>query len=169
MSASKVQFSFKIITHEIVSEYLTVHGSAVRSVRFVGGVKDHEMVLVALCCTLLMYLYLKRTALTSAFKDILLMNPNLQEIYCEDLTCAVTNILAGISLHKLKAMYSQGVKSVQGYPWAADAYSDSLHTVAWDNCYFRGEALVALFKNCPQLRSFSAKQRNWTQRTIRIL
>lgn len=155
ISASEVQFSFNINTHEIASQYLSEHGSAVRSVRFLGGSKDHEMVLVALCCTNLTKIYIHDTALTHSFRDILVRNPKMQEIFCDNVICAEIDLLSDVSLHKLRVMRCRHVDTLNGFPWTCTSYSDTLHTMVWDSCPFDGAAMISLFRNCPVLRSFS--------------
>lgn len=153
--ASRVKFTFNINIHKKVSEFLRVCGSAIRSVYFVGGTKSHEMVLVALYCTHLTHIFLMCMKLTSAVKDLLLRNTELQEIYCDEVTSSETVILSNVTLGKLKQLTYYDVDCARDFIWSASAYSNSLQTVSWHKCSYNGSDLRALFRNCQQLRSFS--------------
>jgi hypothetical protein len=152
------------------SEYLRFCGGSVCTVHFSGDAKlpdkVREMSLVAIYCRNVTVLRATKIAVTSAIKDILWCNPNIEEICFKNITCSETHIFDGLALHKLRTMNLDSLTCKLHFPWSTQAYSDSLQRVTCRYSNLTVDDFVAWFKNCPNLQAFSVSKTSIGDPTI---
>lgn len=137
----------------LVSDYLRISGPSVRKVYLKDGSKSVEMLLVALYCKNITSIYALSVHLRPSFGDMLLSNPNIHEIFFEDVTSSETRLIEGVSLPKLRILHAVSTTCVPMLVEGLSSKGTGIQTLVMDGSTFIFE-LDNFVRICSQLRSF---------------
>lgn len=88
-----------------------------------------------------------------SLRSILWNNPNIQEIWCKQVTCSDIGIFAGLSLNSLRLTHFVDTTSCEGFPWHDTTSSNSLQTLVMVNCRIHISIKTSITSRCPRLKS----------------
>ena len=156
LKINNVRFGAETERSHVLVQYFTLICDCVRSVHFFEKCNEMDtMHLVACYCKYITVLRCTNVALSFAFHTLLLVNPNIQEIWLNGATCKLDGIMDDLSMHKLRLLCVKGTVGKKGFPWSDCTFSDSLQRVEIHSTDHFITDLSALTLNCPSLRSIS--------------
>lgn len=133
--------------------YLRNFGQSVKYIKFTGSQQEITLASVAKYCKNIINLQAFRLALNSTFAGILWQNPNLQYISLDDVVCVDSCALNGLRLNKLTELDLDNCSCEGNLPWLQNVSSDSLLCVDFFGSNLHTRDLLAVLKNCPQIKA----------------
>lgn len=124
-----------------------------RDIHFEGNNNTIPMMQFAIYCHRIRVLRATDIALTSAVRDLIWVNQNLQELRLNKVTCADTMVLKGVALHNLNVLEIRNSACQEGFVGYLTVECFSLKTMVMDgSSFFDMDKVTA---NCLLLRSYS--------------
>lgn len=145
LKINNIRFGAETERSHVLVQYFTSICDCVRSVHFFEKCNEMDtMHLVACYCKHITVLRCTNVALSFAFHTLLLVNPNIQEIWVNGATCKLDGLMDDLSLHKLRLLSVKTTVGENGFQ-RVEIYSTD-HFIT---------DISALTLNCPSLRSIS--------------
>lgn len=147
-----------------VLKYLRYMGHSVRSLDIQAPQTGQLEATIAAHCKNISKFRAQDCEVKSTFTDILVCNPNLQEIRLDLVRCDTEGLFDDLQLHHLRVLSARDCilsGKAYGFPWSATAHSDSLEQADFEGANMYESALFAVVENCPKLKSLGMRDVDW--------